>query len=395
MFEAFLAEVAALQPQLPTLGRGELTTVLSQLGRIRGAVSALEASATAALDALDDDGPSAAASARASTRCSQREADRRTRRAQGLATMPHTREALAEGRITEEHADVLIRAADDTSAEAVEESSLLHNAAARPADLAARDARAWVRRHQHESDRARRFRRQRADRRLSIFSGDNGMTIVHGEFDPVVGEAIRVAVEAEARRLFRLDGGRGEADKIRSRQQRLADALESLLTTEPGAAEIHPPSPCLPRPVRSQLLVVAESGVIDGTDPDGRCEIPGVGPIPTAELERLACNADIFGLVFSGDGQPLWHGRRHRTATNDQFRALVARDGGCIGCGLAPQFCEAHHIIPWAPPTRGPTDIDKLVLICRHEHHLIHDHGWKVVRGPDARFRLEPPGSTR
>jgi hypothetical protein len=388
VFEAFFAEVVDLQRQLPTLDRSGLTSLTTGLAKVRGALAALEAGASGSLADLDDDGPSPSATIRSSTKCSQREADRRARRGTALAQMPRTRAALAEGRITEEHADVLVRAADSTSPTEVEHSDLIQNAELRPADLAARDAREWTRRRESDRTKQDRHIRQRDSRRLAIFEGDCGMIVVHGEFDPVVGQAIRVSVEAEANRMFTADGGREAAQKVRTRDQRRADAFEALVTKSGsgGSANSRP---------RNQLIIVAETGVIDGTDPQGRCEIPGLGPIPKSELERLACNADLFGLLFSGDGEPLWHGRGHRTATDPQMRGLIARDGGCIGCGKGPQYCEAHHIVHWAPPARGPTDIDNMVLLCTHEHRLVHDHGWRVVRGGDGKFRLEPPEASQ
>ena len=147
-------------------------------------------------------------------------------------------------------------------------------------------------------------------------------------------------------------------------------------------------------PPRHQIVVVASADLISGKDPHGRCEIPGIGPIPQTELERLACDAELFGLLFSGDGEPLWHGRGERTATDAQRRALVARDGGCVLCAAEPAWCESHHVRAWAAPGDGPTDIDNLALLCTKCHHRLHDHkrvlirhaqrGWTTV--PDPRY---------
>ena len=35
----------------------------------------------------------------------------------------------------------------------------------------------------------------------------------------------------------------------------------------------------------TQVIVVAEQGVVDGTNPRGRCEIIGVGPVPREILK--------------------------------------------------------------------------------------------------------------
>ena len=137
-------------------------------------------------------------------------------------------------------------------------------------------------------------------------------------------------------------------------------------------------------------MIVASADVVTGKDPQGRCEIPGVGPIPQSELERLACDAEFFGVLFSGDGEPLWHGRGERTATDAQRRALLARDGACVLCAEEPARCESHHIVPWAKPGEGPTDIDNLALLCGTCHRRLHDHKRVLTRSPNGAWGTAP-----
>ena len=141
-----------------------------------------------------------------------------------------------------------------------------------------------------------------------------------------------------------------------------------------------------PPSLRNQILVIAHTDAITGADPDARCEIPGAGPIPRSELERLACGADLFGALFDGNGLPLWHGRRTRTVTPQQWRVLIARDRGCVLCAASPGHCHAHHIVPWTAPAKGPTDIDNLVLVCNRHHHHIHQHDLTLTRAPDGQW---------
>ncbi|WP_420440296.1 DUF222 domain-containing protein [Candidatus Poriferisodalis sp.] len=131
---------------------------------------------------------------------------------------------------------------------------------------------------------------------------------------------------------------------------------------------------------RNQVVVVADLRAVMGDD-NAAIEICDSGPLPQRVFERLACHADIYGIVFDGDGQPLWHGRRVRTVTDAQWRALVARDRRCVLCDAGPQWCEAHHVIPWQPPARGRTDIDNLVLLCGRCHHQVHDSPARLRRG--------------
>ncbi|MDH3731678.1 MAG: HNH endonuclease, partial [Acidimicrobiia bacterium] len=246
--------------------------------------------------------------------------------------------------------------------------------------------------------------RRRAARRLAIFENDDGMTVVHGEFDPVTGKQITQAIAAEADRLFRLDGGRGRADQVRTSEQRRADALCGLVGADSGSS-----AKAAGVPVRNQMIVLftaSDGRVANGILADGT-------PLPTGVVEQLACGSDLFALVLSADGDPLWMGRRTRLATDAQWRALIAGDGGCGVCGADPSMCEAHHIVAWQPPgsdvsakpelegTRsnpqgcrvagGPTNIDNLVLLCRHHHHLVHDNGWSLTRSADGTWILEPP----
>ena len=182
-------------------------------------------------------------------------------------------------------------------------------------------------------------------------------------------------------------------------------AEEPVPTTprEPGPQPGEEPAPATPRepgsqpaagPLvvtpRHQVVIVASTDVISGRDPQGRCEIPGVGPIPLSELERLACDAELFGVLFSGEGEPLWHGRGQRTATDAQRRALVARDGGCVLCADEPARCETHHVEPWAKPSEGPTDIDNLALLCGTCHRRLHNHRRVLRRGPDGAWGTAP-----
>src|SRR5690606_17776123 len=90
-------------------------------------------------------------------------------------------------------------------------------------------------------------------------------------------------------------------------------------------------------------------------------------------IRRLACNAGLLPVVFDGAGQPVDVGRRRRLATTAQRHAVTARDKGCVICGLAPQYCQIHHLDPWA--SGGSTDIADLALLCPREHRLVHELG--------------------
>ena len=88
--------------------------------------------------------------------------------------------------------------------------------------------------------------------------------------------------------------------------------------------------------------------VLSVRNPTGVAEIVGGEALPQTVLERLMCTAAVTGVVFDGEGQPLWVGRTHRHATEAQVKAIIARDRHCrgTGCTAGPERCEIHHIVP-------------------------------------------------
>ncbi len=203
--------------------------------------------------------------------------------------------------------------------------------------------------------------------------------------DPTTGAEVEKTWQEEVERLWRDDGGRdGTPDEIRTPAQRRADALVNLLTgaRTGGGTRRHP---------RFTGVVKVDIGRLRADDPLGVAMIVDGEPLPQSVLERIACDSVWAGMIFATDGSVLWKGRDVRTATPDQWTALIARDGGCFCCGAAPAHCEAHHLDPWAPPTNGTTDIDRMVLVCHRTHHLVHDHGWTIERF-DGRWIHRPPG---
>ena len=107
------------------------------------------------------------------------------------------------------------------------------------------------------------------------------------------------------------------------------------------------------------------------------------------KIRDLACQSDILPGIFRGVSQPLDLGRSRRAASPAQRIALVARDKACVGCGANANWCQSHHIIPWA--VQGNTDIDDMCLLCSRCHHKVHDDRWQVRRKPTGQYYLKPP----
>ena len=432
---------------------------------------------------------------------SRSEAARNVRVAAELAALPDAQSAVADGEISFANAAKLAQAARKTSPEAVQDDDgLVEMAKTLPADEFAQAAQRWTIQHQSVSDLEEQHRRNRRNRSVRFWNGDDGTVQMRGAFDAEMGARIQGRLRATAEQLRRADrrklrdgtqaaenaadpgksgatadgtappGTRVEA-VVRTRDQRMADALDRLLASTPSAAAastsgsagsaagaalaagsaatpalalgsaaatdlgpavgagaaaesseetapanrasgaaahraaalsgaeepLHEPPKLASsaddlvgleqRRTVTEIIVRADLNALLGK-PGGIAEIAGSGPIPPSTLDRLLCGADLSLVLCGEDFTPLYEAVASRAPTAAQRRALIARDGACIGCGEPPGECEAHHIIPWK--SGGKTRVDNLVLVCWSCHDLIHDHNWRVIVR-DGRFRLTLP----
>ena len=360
-------------------------------------VSALQTDGARLIAQQESHGDGGASVLRDQAGKSKSQARRSLGTAEVLDEMPGLRAAVDSGEVALANAERLADAAQRTDPEAVDSASdLLEMAKDLPPDKFAREASAWTQRHQ--SDHGHQdWLDKRRQRYLKTWKRQDGMVRLDGLLDPETGTRICNRLQGTAEELRRQDqktvrangeesaapGDPGGGEETRSWDQLRADALD-LLTS--GNAEGSKASGSGGRP-KAEIIAVADIGVLTGENPSGRCEISGVGPVPPEVLERIACDAQLTGVIFA-DGKPLYHGSTVRTATGAQWRMLIARDGGCVGCGAPPEQCQAHHIVPYARLRR--TDIDNLVLVCWRCHHNIHDHHWRVVHH-NGKPALQPP----
>ncbi len=179
------------------------------------------------------------------------------------------------------------------------------------------------------------------------------------------------------------------AGDTRTHPQRMADALVQLCDLALASGQL----PVL-RTVKPHMLVLIDHH--DLADPHtghGAATTATGATISAARARWIACDGQITRIVMGPDGVPLDHGRSRRLVSPAQRRALEVRDRGCVftGCSAPTWWCEAHHLLEWA--LVGPTDLDNLALLCER-HHAKVDHGFRVERQPDGRWRTyRPDGS--
>ena len=287
-----------------------------------------------------------------------------------LTQLPATSAALEAGLIPPAHARLIARAASEGP---IDEELLTEAAQREGYDKFAKT----VRRNQQkmsDDDGQSILDRQREKRTARAFmSREKGMFVLSGEFDPMTGARIETVLAAKERELWNAENPK----ERRTPQQRMADALAELIL-EPGKGKAK----------GTALMVVAEYDVINQELVNAR--LADGTPIPTAELIRLACDADLLPGVFRKATQEMNLGRKRRTASDAQRAALVYRDKECIGCGASAHRSFAHHVRFWK--NGGPTDFGNLVLVCNKCHHNIHDLGWEVTHDSDTGCRnVDPP----
>jgi len=116
---------------------------------------------------------------------------------------------------------------------------------------------------------------------------------------------------------------------------------------------------------------------------------PGAGPIfaVPAEVERVVAAlgsktvADLLGVSRS---QP---SRWRRGEEHISRRAGLCSDRERANLWTHPHhWCQAHHLLPWI--NGGSTDLCNL---CLRHHHLIHEGGFGLARGPTGELIFTRP----
>lgn len=326
------------------------------------------------------------------TRLSGRDARKIVQVAGQLEEMPEMAGKLASGDITLDHAVALVKAAELVGSDVVEgDPLLLQDAVRMPPDTFARRARDWANRILLEAGVDVMGRHLKAREARLWTDPVSGMGMVFAKLPAVRFAQLQQVLDRRYVELLRQDSVDGRnPDEVRSPKHRLADAVFELLTNlDPTTGELLPESRGRAGRASTQLVIVADRGVVDGTNPGGRCEIIGVGPVPPQILRSLSPDTQLAGMIFGGAGRPLWLGRSQRLANAPQRLAVAVRDGGCFRCGAPMHLCELHHIREWHRDG-GPTDVDNLVAVCRRHHRWLETDDLEVQPDADGGYQAIP-----
>ena len=216
------------------------------------------------------------------------------------------------------------------------------------------------------------------------------------DLDAVSGTELRNAIDAEVDARFR--AGTAQVNDGLTHSQRNAQALLDLVRrgAKPGIKHGE---------ARPSVAVVIDLAELQGRLADGpadamrrRCQLDDGTPIPRSTAERLMCEGSVIEILqhlgLDGHNHVVAVSSSARTASPRQRRALRERDQGCAfpGCHRPVAWTDAHHIDGYAITKR--TELERLCLLCRHHHHLVHEGGFQLTRDRHGTITVTRPDGT-
>jgi hypothetical protein len=172
--------------------------------------------------------------------------------------------------------------------------------------------------------------------------------------------------------------------------QRLCDAFMEIIHGSAPGAQVQGTTT-----TASPYFVVVHTtlGALVEEDKEGSAlagELERDGLISTETLRQIACDATLAIGVDDDVGHTMYEGRARRTPSDAQRREVMRRDRHCRfpGCPNVT-FTNVHHIVGWKPG--GRSDLDNLVLVCVHHHHLVHSAGWAMTGNANEELTFTGP----
>ncbi len=293
--------------------------------------------------------------------------------------LPATLAALAAGRISYAHAQVLVEESATLSPEAAAtfEAAVLPGAEQQTAAQLKNSARIA---REHIDTESIRVRRERGVARRGVF------------FDPAHDgmawlSAYLPAPEAAAlyERLTQISTGLQDAKERRTLAQLRADVLADLVLDPSGKGAQtdagHAGQGAVARSIKPDvcLMVPALSLLGHGEEP---AHLEGYGPIDIDTARELVGNATSFIRILTHPetGAILSVGRDRYAAPKNLRTVLRLRDATCRfpGCARSAGRCDLDHTQAWARD--GRTQYDNLSHLCGSHHTLKHEGGWNVTQ---------------
>ncbi len=380
-----------------------LRTIRRSVNQLRAlefkAISAARRSRVGSADGLTDAGAWLARESRQSGT----EAARSVRLASSLEALRTAGDALADGSISVQHAEVIANAAKQLpaglsaaqrdrvetvlteQAKAVDPVTL-RKASRRAVEIAGRPAvEADGQENQlvHTAEEVALLKT-----RLSMHDNEDGTITGHFTVPTFAGTVLRKAVQ-------QITAPRREAVRAAHEDGRTWTKTEDHGADWPhkyGLALVelleHLPTDRLHTKVAATVVVTMD---LERLRRGLKVAKTDIGQDISAEKARqLACNAGLVPAVLDGASVPLDLGRANRFFSEAQRTVLATRYDSCAaaGCDRPYAWSELHHQIPWQHG--GETDLDQAIPLCGFHHRMIHHEGYchQIGREPDGTKRV-------
>src|SRR5258706_2927393 len=277
---------------------------------------------------------------------SDRTAAAELERARKLRTMPATAQALCDGKLSIDFADLLaqVNQPDVAHLFARDEVMLVDNVGSRRYRPAWRYLRYWLSAAEDEVDKAPSSV-TRDGRHFAALRTFHGTVDLRGRLDPLDGAVLRTELRRIEEELFDADwaearerfGPNATSEQLRrTPPQRQADALVEMARRSAAM-------PDGARFTRPLLTILAGYGAYSKI-----CELADGTAITPAEVVPFLCACDIERIVFDGPSRVMEVGHR-RLFTGALRRAIEVRDRHCqhpSGCDVSAEDCQIDHIVP-------------------------------------------------
>ncbi|WP_055477047.1 HNH endonuclease [Gordonia sp. HS-NH1] len=313
-------------------------------------------------------------------------AHRTMRSVDALHTLPTLARHAADGRLSSEVGDAIIRGMNEIEKRCPEafsddkhspvEIELIAQAlsGATPAQLL-KHARAIANTLANATDTAVAAADDSSLNAVTMHTTDDGRVDVRADLTQTVGEKFLAMIDERSCPRPEPDG----AGDRRTAEQRRADALELILDQAALGASID----SVGSPRTQLMLTIPATGDL--------ATLPWTGSVSHATARQVTCDGSLTEIILDSEGVPLQMGRTERLFPAHLRKAVIVRDGCCIKCGAPPSHTQVHHVAHWADG--GPTDLDNGCLLCQRCHTQVHHHGWDIVMGFDRHPWLVPPAT--
>ncbi len=317
-------------------------------------------------------------------------------------------DALREGRVSYSVARVMARMADpdpDVDAAVIDAA----------ASLTVRDVERLVDAYGRHADQHRRARDIAARRGVRVRPNFDGTTTIEITLDDLEAAdylAVLDAFEDSAVRSAPADGDEdmagvsgagvsgagvsGAEVSARADSSDRGDEVSARVDTFPAGRRADAAMDMARTAVKhlgEGAATSAERYMVHVVSTDGEVALLDGTSLDEATAGRLGCDSSGARLLVGEGWEPLAMGRRTRTWTAAQRRAVMIRDAGrCRFPGCANRhYVDVHHHRSWEQG--GPTDVSNAILLCSAHHRLLHQ-GWTASGHPDHQLIFYRPDGT-